>query len=491
MSASIPGASDFAGLKVAVVGLGKSGRAVLEVLGARTSAVLSAWDGSASALDGLAEVSDVPATIIEDPEALAAAVLAWGPDVIVPAPAISELSPLFVLAERAGVPLWSEIEVAWRMRAVDAEGQAAPWLCVTGTNGKTTTVSMVASILRVAGVGGTPIGNIGHPAVLETSRTDDDRPGVFVLELSSFQLRTTHSMSALASICLNLDDDHLEWHGNFAAYRDAKARIYEHVQEACVYPVGDAMVQAMVDGADVIDGARAIGVVVGTPSVGQIGIIEGIVVDRAFVDGRHRGEAVELYELLDIAHLAPGGGDLPLHIIKDAMAAAALCRAAGIAPEVVRAGLRSFQPEKHRIEHVGTVDGVRYIDDSKATNAHAARASVLAQEDGTVVWIVGGLAKGARFEGLVQDVAKKLRAVVVIGTDQDVWRDALAPLAVPIHWVAVDSESPMDDAVAAARGFAQPGDAVLLAPATASFDQFASYAARGEKFRSVVEAIEA
>ena len=491
--ATNPGARFFDRKRVAVVGIGKSGLAVLNVLADLSTAELSAWDGNSEALASI-DLSrggaGILAESIPDPEDLAHAVMQWHPDIIVPAPAISELSPLFREAERAGIPLWGEIELAWQLRAVAEDGTSAPWLCVTGTNGKTTTVSMTAAILGAAGLGDLPIGNIGNPALLETSRTDAERPGAFALELSSFQLRTIHTMSPVASVCLNIDDDHLEWHGDFAAYRAAKARVYERVMDACVYPVGDTAIQEMVDNADVIEGARAIGVVPGVPQIGQIGIVEGIVVDRAFGSGRHRGEAIELFEVADIAHLAPGGGELPLHIVKDALAATALARAAGIEPAVIREAMRAFQPGEHRIEHVATKGGVRFVDDSKATNAHAARASVSAHEDDSVVWIVGGLAKGARFESLVADLAPKLHAVVVIGTDQAVWHDALAPLTVPITWIPTDSERPMDEAVTAAVSYARPGDTVLLAPATASFDQFGSYADRGEKFRHAVEALE-
>ena len=172
--------------------------------------------------------------------------------------------------------------------------------------------------------------------------------------------------------------------------------------------------RANLDEADVVEGARAIGLTLGVPSAGQVGLVEDAVVDRAFGPDRFR-EAIELFSLGDLAQLAPAGADLPVHIVCDAMAAAALGRAAGVAPEDVRAALRAFRPGAHRIELAATVDGVRYVDDSKATNAHAARASLGAQADGTTVWIVGGLAKGGRFEDLVADVSGKLRAVVVIG----------------------------------------------------------------------------
>lgn len=486
-----PGAEELAGKRIAVVGLGKSGRSSLRVLAELTRAVLSGWDSSQQAIDAVASSGELAEDALDSlravpgQEEIADAVLQWQPEIIVLAPGIREISPLFVRAEAAGIELWSEIELAWRLRAMNDDGVSAPWFCVTGTNGKTTTVSMLEAILKQAGMGGVAIGNIGTPAVVETSRTDAEAPGAFAVEVSSFQLRTTHSVSPVAATCLNFADDHLEWHGSRRAYWEAKARVYEHTRVACVYPVGDEIVQPMVDEADVVEGARAIGVCLGVPSVGQIGIVESFVIDRAFGDFQ-RGEGVELFEIDDLMHLAPQAGELPVHIVRDAMTAASLARAGGVDPADIRAALRAFAPGKHRIELIERVDGVAYVDDSKATNAHAARASLMGQRDRSVVWIAGGQAKGSRFEDLVQQVESKLRAVVVIGKDQEPWRDALAGVEAPTVWISPDSTDPMGEAVAEARALAHAGDTVLMAPACASMDQFTSYAHRGEAFAAAV-----
>lgn len=485
MTFSHPGARELAGKRIAVVGLGKSGQACLHALSDLTTAVLSAWDADLAALAKVAGIGLETGGSDPDNRVLAEKVIAWHPDVIIPAPAIAEVGPLFELARDEGIELWSEIELAWRLRAADESGSFAPWLCVTGTNGKTTTVSMVAAMLKQAGLGGLPIGNVGNPAVTETSRIGADAARVFVLELSSFQLTTTYSVSPLASVCLNFADDHLEWHGTRDAYWAAKAKVYEHNQIACIYPVGDKTVQTMVDGADVIEGSRAIGITLGIPEVGSVGIVEGEVVDRAFCRDRF-SEAVPLFALTDIEHLAPSGTDLPSHIVTDAMTAAALARAAGVSAEDICEALRHFEAGHHRIELIATVDDVRYVDDSKATNAHAAAASISAQADGSVVWVAGGVAKGSRFEALVEWVSPKLRGVVVIGTDQSPWRDALAQVEVPVCWVDTESMTPMADAVELARGLARPGDSVVLAPASSSFDQFSSYADRGIAFAAAV-----
>ena len=486
VSGAAQGAHELEGRRIAVVGLGKSGRGCLAALAGLGRVRLSAWDAAEDALGGLDAVPLDAAGHSEDPADLASRVLAWKPDVVIPAPAVPETGALFAAVEGAGVPLWSEIDLAWRLRAVDG-GEAAPWLCVTGTNGKTTTTGMTASILRAAGLGGLAVGNIGAPAVQAVTQTGPHAPRAFAVELSSFQLRTTHTVSPLASVCLNVADDHLEWHGSREAYWAAKARVYDRVRSARVYPVGDRQVARMVEGAPA--GARTVGVTLGPPSAGQIGLVGDVVADRAYGAGRP-DEAAELFTLQDLAHLAAGPG-LPAHVVWDALAAAALARAAGAPPESVRRGLRDFAPGRHRIETVARVGGVAYVDDSKATNAHAARACLASLEEGTAVWIVGGLAKGARFDGLVEDVAGKLRGVVVIGVDQEPWRSALARAAdVPAVYVDPRSGSVMAEAVAAARRMAEPGDTVLLAPACASMDQFASYAERGEAFAAAVRSLD-
>lgn len=483
---NIPTAESFNGRRVAILGLGKSGVASLEALSEHTGAILSAWDSSVQAIDSL-EIGVDRSGSDEDPVKLAHEILRWQPDIVILAPGIREVSPLFTTLEDAGIPLWSEIELAWQLRAA-REGAYAPWLCVTGTNGKTTTVSMLAEILQHAGLSGAAIGNVGSPAVAEVTRLDQDAPRAFAVELSSFQLKTTHSVSPIGASCLNIADDHLEWHGSREAYWSAKARVYENTQVACVYPVGDSSVQSMVDGADVVEGARAVGVTLGIPSVGDVGLVNDIAVDRAFGTARWN-EGVELFELSDLEHLAPSGTELPAHIVWDALTAAALARSAGVEPRAIRAALSSFQGGHHRIELIDTVDGVAYVDDSKATNAHAARASIMGCADSSVVWIAGGQAKGSRFNDLVDQVREKLQAVIVIGKDQEPWRDALEGTDLPVEWIAPDSIDPMGEAVQAAHRIARDGATVLLAPASASMDQFTSYAARGSAFADAVRRI--
>lgn len=484
---TIPGATQFAGQRIAVLGLGVSGRASLAALHAHTSAILSAWDGQDTALDAVRSLDLERAFASSDPHLLVDELLAWQPDLVIIAPGFRQTGPEWKALTAADIPVWSETELAWHLRAVDALGHAAPWLCITGTNGKTTTVTMLENILQVAGLRGLAVGNVGRPAVTEVSRLDDDAPAAFACELSSFQLAATYSMAPEASIILNIADDHLEWHANREEYAAAKGNIYNNVRTACVFPYGDTRVQRLVDNADVQEGARAIALTLGVPSVGEIGLVEGIIVDRAFHTERHTS-AVELFTLDDLQHLAPQGAPLPLHIVKDAIAAAALARSIDVAPADIKRGLATFSPGAHRIEYVATVNGVVYVDDSKATNAHAAQASLLTQPEDSTVWIAGGMPKGARFDELVARVKDRLRGVVVIGVEQDEWHDALDGLDIPVEYI-VDSAEPMTAAVRVATTVAHDGDTVLLAPACSSFDQFASYADRGDKFAAAVRAL--
>ena len=505
----------LAGARVAVVGLGASGRAAIDVLaglGARVRGYDAAAAGVAAAQADPAVPAGTPLDHREDPAELAALVLgeaagssgtgrsggAQRPDVVVVSPGIPAHAPVYARAAALGVPVWSEIELAWQVQAPLPGGGYAPWLALTGTNGKTTTVSMLATILQAAGLTAPAVGNVGTPAVQVAAAGGVD---ALPAELSSFQLHATHSLAPQASVVLNVAPDHLDWHGGYANYAADKARIYARTTRACLY-TPDPQTLAMVQDADVAEGCLAVGVTFGVPGVGQIGVVDGILCERAF-DETRRHAAQELATIEDLAHLAPGAA-VPPHLLLDALVAAGLARAHGVAPTAVRDGLRAYEPGAHRIATVATVAGVTWVDDSKATNAHAAAASLAGVEPGRCVWIAGGLAKGARFEDLVARRADRLRAVVLIGVDREPLRTALAAAAP--HVPVVEIETPatphapsasapqaqgagsvvMDRAVAAAARLAQPGDTVLLAPACASMDQFTSYAERGRIFAEAV-----
>ncbi|HEY9373785.1 UDP-N-acetylmuramoyl-L-alanine--D-glutamate ligase, partial [Streptomyces sp.] len=387
--------------------------------------------------------------------------------------------PLFAAAAEAGVEVWGDVELAWRLREIPAGRTPAPWLAVTGTNGKTTTVRMLASILEAAGLKTAAVGNIG--VSLLDAVLGDETYDVLAVELSSYQLHWAPSLRAHSAAVLNLAPDHLDWHGSMEAYAADKGRIYEGNKVACVYNVADPATEDLVREADVEEGCRAIGFTLGTPGPSQLGVVEGILVDRAFVDNRHK-QAQELAEVSDVQPSAP-------HNIANALAAAALARAFGVEPKAVRDGLRAFRPDAHRIEHVLDVDGVAYVDDSKATNTHAAEASLAAYDP--IVWIAGGLAKGAEFDELVQRSAARLRGVVLIGAERALIREALARHAPEVPVVDLDrtDTGAMSAAVQEAARLARPGDTVLLAPACASMDMFANYNKRGEAFADAVRAL--
>ncbi|WP_426595356.1 UDP-N-acetylmuramoyl-L-alanine--D-glutamate ligase [Cellulomonas sp. McL0617] len=470
------------GALVIVAGLGVSGRAAAEVLASLGARVVP--------------VDDHADDVIGTQELLAGTALDRA-SLVVASPGLAPHHPLLAAALARSLPVWSEVELAWQVRVDRASGDGpAPWLAVTGTNGKTTTVGMLESILRTAGRRVAAVGNVGPPVVLAAR---DPSLDVLVVELSSFQLHFTHSMSAQAAAVLNIAADHLDWHGSIEAYAADKGRIFERAQVACVYNLADPRTEELVREADVTDGAIAVGFTLGTPLVGQVGMVEDVLVDRGFARLRHT-HAAELGTLDDLAQLAGPDGTVPPHVVANALAAAALALAHGVEPAAVRAGLRAYSAGAHRLETVATIDAVAYVDDSKATNAHAAAAALAAFAPGSVVWVAGGLAKGARFDELVAARRDRLAAAVLIGVDREPLREALARHAPEVPVVEVDAgetETVMTRAVHEARRLALgaaglAADArvtVLLAPACASMDQFSSYAARGEEFAAAARAL--
>ncbi|MFJ8808980.1 UDP-N-acetylmuramoyl-L-alanine--D-glutamate ligase [Streptomyces sp. NPDC102490] len=461
--------SEFTGKHVTVAGLGVSGvpaAKVLHGLGAHVTVVNDGADERARTQ--AAELEALGVTVrLGDGDTLPE-----GTELIVTAPGWKPDKPLFTAAREAGVPVWGDVELAWRLRGPGA----APWLAVTGTNGKTTTVQMLASILKAAGLRTAAVGNIG--VSLLDAVTGEEEYDVLAVELSSYQLHWAPSLRAHSAVVLNLAPDHLDWHGSMEAYAADKGRIYEGNQVACVYNVADKATEDLVRAADVEEGCRAVGFTLGTPAPSQLGVVEGLLVDRAFVEDRQKN-AQELAEVSDVNPPAP-------HNIANALAAAGLARAFGVPAAAVRDGLRAFTPDAHRIAHVADVDGVAYVDDSKATNTHATEASLAAYE--SIVWIAGGLAKGATFDELVAGAAKRLRGAVLIGADRALIREALARHAPEVPVVDLDrtDTGAMLQAVQEARRLARPGDTVLLAPACASMDMFTNYNQRGDAFAQAV-----
>jgi UDP-N-acetylmuramoylalanine--D-glutamate ligase len=468
--------ADWSGIHVLVVGLGVSGFAAADALADRGAHVVAVSRDETEAIRERAtilEILDVdvrlgPEHVVEPPA---------GTELVVTSPGVPPHDPLMLAAATAGIPVWGEVELAWRMRA--REG-AAPWLTVTGTNGKTTTVNMLASILRHAGLRATSAGNVGTPlleAVLHPEPYD-----VLAVELSSFQLHWQRSVSAVASAVLNVAPDHIDWHGSYAEYLRAKGKIYENTHLACIYNVADIQTEQLVMEANVVEGCRAIGFTTGIPAPSMVGVVEDVLADRAFVEQRQRSAA----ELCTIADLQGDAPSIAPHYIANALAAAALARAYGVGPIAVRDGLRAFRPDRHRIAEIATVKGVRFVNDSKATNPHAAAAAIRSFD--SVVWVAGGLLKGADVDSLVEEMASRLRGVVLIGADRDQIAQALSRHApdVPVVDLSETDTGVMDRVVREAARLAQPGDVVLLAPAAASMDMFTNYGARGDAFEEAV-----
>lgn len=471
---------------VLVTGAGVTGRAVLAAL-APLGVAATLCDDNAETLRSYAAEG---AAVIE-PAGAIAAIADYA--LVVTSPGFPPSAPVLAAAASAGVPIWGDVELAWRLDAAGRYGPPRRWLVVTGTNGKTTTTSMLHEMLLADGRRSLLCGNIGDPVLAVLDQPADH----LAVELSSFQLHWAPSLRPEAGAVLNVAEDHLDWHGSMAAYAADKSRAL--AGRVAVAGLDDPVAAGLLPaaGASVRVGFR-----LGEPAPGELGVRAGKLVDRAFGDD---------VELADAATIPVGG---PVGVL-DALAASALARAVGVTPGSIAAALASFRVGRHRAEPVGEVDGVRFVDDSKATNPHAAQASITAFE--RVVWIAGGLLKGASVDELVRAVANRLVGVVLIGRDRHLVADALSRHApdVPVVEVVTGEDSgvletneslgdhvtrvievgdrSVSDAVMAAvvdaaRGLAGSGDTVLLAPAGASFDQFSGYGQRGDAFAGAVRA---
>ncbi|MEV0228947.1 UDP-N-acetylmuramoyl-L-alanine--D-glutamate ligase [Nonomuraea sp. NPDC050786] len=442
-----------------VAGLGVSGTAVAKVLAERGErvVVVEAVEGERQ-LAAAAELAAVGVETrfgaMEVPEGATRLVTTgWAPH-----------HPLIAAALEAGVEVVGEVELAWRLRPA----QAAPWLALTGTNGKTTAVRMLTSILLAAGRKALAVGNVGVPVVRAVAEPYD----ALAVELSSFQLHWSSTLAPHAAAILNVAPDHLDWHGSMEEYAAAKGRIYERAQHV-IYNADDPEATRLA-----APYPGAVGFTLRVPRRGEIGVVEDLLVDRAFVADPVEA-AEELATLEDIRPFAP-------HNVANALAAAALARSLGVPSEAVRQGLRDFVPDPHRLSHVDRVGEVDYIDDSKATNPHAAAAALASYQ--SIVWVAGGQLKGADVDELVRQAAPRLRGAVLLGADRAAIAQAIARHApnVPVVDIADRDTGAMERVVTEAARLASPGDTVLLSPAGASLDMFAGYPARGEAFARAV-----
>ncbi|HKC27594.1 MAG TPA: UDP-N-acetylmuramoyl-L-alanine--D-glutamate ligase [Jatrophihabitans sp.] len=378
---------------------------------------------------------------------------------IVTSPGWPPTHPVFTDAAARGVEVVGELEFAWRLRGE----RAADWLVVTGTNGKTTTVRMLESILRAAGLRALAVGNVGV-SVIDAVR--DPHPyAVLAVEASSYQLHWSSTIEPAAGALLNLAPDHLDWHGSMAAYELAKAAVW--AGRVAIGNLDDARVAALLP-------HGAVGFSLSAPAAGQLGVADGHLVSRAFGD--------ESLPLVAEHEVRPAGA----HNVANALAAAALARAHGVGADAIATGLRTFVPDPHRNQLVLTRADVSWVDDSKATNPHAALASLMSYP--RVVWIAGGQLKGVDVGDLVAEVSGRLVGAVLLGEDRGAVAAALARHApdVPVIMVESTDDGAMTEVVHAAAGLARPGDTVLLAPAAASYDMFTGYSARGDAFAAAV-----
>jgi UDP-N-acetylmuramoylalanine--D-glutamate ligase len=466
------GASAWQDAHVVVAGVGVSGFAAADGLlqfGATVTVLDERDDGTNADKGTLLEVLGgtvrlgAGAADALPPDADLVITTGWHPD-----------HSLLAAAIQRGVPIWSEVELAWRL---SRPHKVVPWLGVTGTNGKTTTTQMLDSILSAAGLRSAAVGNIGRP-IMEVV-LDPEPYDVLAVELSSHQLHWSNSLALHSAAVLNLQPDHLEWHGSFEAYREAKAKIYAGVQASCVYNVAEPATERLVEEAEVVEGARAIGFTLGIPDLSMLGVVDDLLVDRAFVAQR-RDSALELAKITDVSPPAP-------HNVANALAAAALARSFGVPATAVRDGLRTMRIGAHKIETIADHEGVRWIDDSKATNPHAADAALQAF-DTQIVWLAGGQAKGTSFDDLIKTHGSKLRGAVLLGVDREIVAQALTRHAPDVPVIRIESTDTraMAQAVQAAASLVHAGDVVLLAPGCASKDMYRDYAARGEAFTAAV-----
>ena len=398
-------------------------------------------------------------------------------DALMVSPGWREDHHLVSAARKSGVEILNEIDFAWSLKNEKAPTQK--WLALTGTNGKTTTVEMVAHILSSAGLKVRACGNVGT-TVIETI-TGDEEFDYLILELSSFQLHWLNDAQFSAAAILNIADDHIDWHGSFDEYAKAKVSILDKSTTAILN--GD---DGEVVGRTSHWLGRKIFYSLDTPGPGELGVVEDLLVDRAFVADVQ--EAALIAELKEIVPTVP-------HNVSNSLAAAGLASTVGVTREEIREALKSFKPGRHRIEEVADFNGVKWINDSKATNPHAAAASILSNF--SVIWIAGGLAKGAQMQPLVDRTWSRLKAVILIGEDRELIADALRKSApeLPLHFIDTPADYQkggsgnqfMEAIVRCADEISTEGDVVLLAPACASMDQFNSYGDRGDRFAQAVK----
>lgn len=450
------------GKRILVAGAGVTGVACARALEKRGS-VVTIVDEKVTELDGFAIIN--PASVDFS-----------NFDLLLVSPGWREDHPVVLAARKARIALINEVDLAWSLKPT---GQK--WIALTGTNGKTTTVELAAAMLRSGGFTAIACGNVGT-TVIDTVESAENY-NYLVLELSSFQLHWLEDAQFLSSAILNIAEDHVDWHGSFDAYAQDKISLLDKSITAILNADDGEIVTRTTHWQ-----GRKVFFSLDTPAPGEIGVVEELLVDRAFVADPQ--EAAMISELVEVTPTVP-------HNVSNALAAVGLARTAGVSHEAIRAAIVAFTPGRHRIEKVLELDGITWINDSKATNPHAASASIMSAL--SVIWIAGGLAKGATMGELVNRIKSRVRVAILIGEDRDLIATALSECAPHIEIIRVDapaeynkggqSNALMETVVRRAKERAVSGDTVLLAPACASMDQFISYGDRGDRFRAAVEKV--
>ena len=432
-----------------VVGMARSGQAVARLLAAGGGKVVAVDSGSPAVDEGLREVGVEVHLDVDGVAQLE------GIAVVVKSPGVPQSAPVIQVARERGVPVVGELEIAWR-------SLPNPFVAVTGTNGKTTVVEWLGHVWREAGKPVVVAGNVGTP--LSSLPGEIDEYATVVCECSSFQLEDSAAFAPEVAVLLNVTPDHLDRHGSLEAYREAKLRIFAG-QSATDFAIFDADLAPFAASDRPGRGA--------TIAYGASACAEG----GCLVRLRDGAIEVDGIPLVPLEELALAGE----HNVRNAMAVAAAALCGGVPREAIGRGLRTFGGVPHRLERVAEVDGVLYVNDSKATNVAAAEAALGSFAGRDVHAILGGSLKGGSFDELWPAVKAGARGVYLIGEAADALEEALAPAGVPLH-----RSGTLERAVADASAAAAPGDVVLLAPACASFDQFEDYEHRGERFREIV-----
>ena len=453
---------NLAGLRICVAGAGVTGLAVARSL-VRRGVEVTLIDEKITSNESFS---------VSHPDAISLSDF----DRLLISPGWKENHPVIMAARAAQVPIINEIDYAWSVKK-----PAQKWISLTGTNGKTSTVELTAQMLRAGGVSAKACGNVGTTVIDSVESSEDYQ--FLVLELSSFQLHWMEDAAFTAAAILNIAQDHIDWHGTFDAYADDKVSILDRATTAILNGEDGEIVSRVAHWQ-----GQKVFFTLDTPGPGELGIVEELLVDRAFVSNPQ--EAAMIAELIEVQPTVP-------HSVSNALAASGLALSAGVSHEAIRSAIAAFTPGRHRIEKVLEKNGINWIDDSKATNPHAASASIMSAL--SVVWIAGGLAKGAVMGELVERIKARVRIAILIGEDRDLIANELRQRAPHIQIELVNApagyskggadNSLMEEVVRVAHAKAISGDTVLLAPACASMDQFLSYSDRGDRFKRAVEKV--